>query len=177
MVRNAFTADPASQRWSARFRTLDSTSPVERAESARCTRVPDLDVLQPYLEGVLDLAAEVAPDDMRGVTDALVAGGWQRQAGAHAFPSTRPMLVAGVEHEGQSFRAHFHLLPAGSGELAELRAFRDALAMDADLRARYVARKREVLERGVSHGPDYAEAKADVIRDALVAAGLRESGA
>lgn len=143
--------------------------PAIVAEHVGSTAVPGLEG-----KGVLDLAAEVAPAEMGATTRALLAAGWQRQAGAHAFPTTRPMLVASVEHDGHAFRTHLHLLQAESGELAELRAFRDALRIDADLRARYVARKREVLASGRDHGPDYAHAKSDVILTTLIAAGLRE---
>ncbi len=148
-------------------------------ESVRAV-VPDIGELEhvgsssvPELHGknIVDLAAHVLPVRMSEAVRALVEVGWQRQTGPRAHPDERPMLRASVEHEETLFRTHLHLLPHGGNEWPVMIAFRDALRTDEVLRARYVARKREVLAAGIDYGPDYAQAKSDVVLEALRAIG------
>jgi len=72
-----------------------------------------------------------------------------------------------VEHEGEVFRLHVHVVPAESPECDELRTFRDRLTHDAGLRAAYEAEKRRILDAGVRDGAEFAEAKTEIIRRAL----------
>lgn len=113
-------------------------------------------------KGYVDLEMLAAPDRIPDLTERLVADGWQRQTGAHAFPATRPLLMAYAVAGDLVVPSHLHVVPTAK-ELARDVAFRDALRESAELRARYEARKREVLAQGIVYGPDYADAKSDVI--------------
>ncbi len=60
------------------------------------------------------------------------------------------MRVGSLGYDGDTFRLHVHVVPAGSGEPEELRAFRDRLRSDSGLLRRYVARKRRIIEGGTT---------------------------
>ncbi len=126
-------------------------------------------------KGYIDLQLAAPAERIPLLTDALVAAGWQRQSGAHAFPPTRPMLMAAVEIDARTYRSHLHIVPAGSAELVETRAFRDALRADPELRARYEAKKRAILDAGITDGVAYAIAKGEEVVSALCLLGLRRT--
>ncbi len=126
-------------------------------------------------KGFVDLLAAATPARIPSLVAALVASGWQRQREEWAFPATRPMLQACVKLRDRVFHAHLHVLPAGDPEIAELLGFRDALRASPELCGRYIACKRRVLDAGITHGPDYAEAKSEFIKDALCQLGLGNS--
>jgi GrpB-like predicted nucleotidyltransferase (UPF0157 family) len=126
-------------------------------------------------EGIVDLASRVDADRLRSVVHALLGAGWTLRPSIAPAAPTRPVLAASLDHEGQPFRVHLHLVPTRSDELSELIAFRDALRADHLLRARYAERKRAVVASGGSED-DYARAKADVIVPVLRARGHRPSG-
>ena len=126
-------------------------------------------------KGFVDLVAVATPERMPSLVDALVASGWQRQREEWAFPATRPMLQTCVKLRDRVFHAHLHVLPAGDPEIAELLGFRDALRASPEFCERYIACKRRVLDAGITHGPDYAEAKSEFIKEALCQLGLGDS--
>jgi GrpB-like predicted nucleotidyltransferase (UPF0157 family) len=105
------------------------------------------------------------------INDALFALGFGRQQNRDPFPETRPMRVGAIDHEGETFLLHVHVVPESGPETAELRDFRDRLRADPGLVAEYVAAKRAILDAGVLDGVDYAEKKGKFI------AGLGYKGA
>ncbi len=123
-------------------------------------------------KGIVDLAAQVEPVDVPAVTELLLGLGFQRQPGPDPWPASRPMLVGALEHDGESFRIHFHVEPRGhrvfgGGYEREIR-FRDALRADPGLVREYAEMKRAI----VSDSPDgraealaYTHAKTAWIRD------------
>lgn len=148
--------------------TVHQVAPDLAAEHIGSSSVPGL-----AGKGIIDLQLAAPSARIPSLTEALVAAGWQRQTAAHAFPPTRPMLRAAIQFGEQTYLSHLHIIPAGDPELVETRAFRDALRADPGLRAAYVARKRQVLEEGITEGVLYAEAKGGFVVDALRSLGLR----
>ena len=69
------------------------------------------------------------------------------------------MRTGAIDHEGETFLLHVHVVPESTHEMAELLDFRDRLRADATLVADYVATKRAILDAGVRDGVDYAERK------------------
>jgi len=69
------------------------------------------------------------------------------------------MRVACVEHAGQSFRMHAHVIALGSAEHQELVRFREALRVSPELRHDYEERKRAILARGIKDSVEYCKAK------------------
>jgi len=126
-------------------------------------------------KNVVDLGIEADPDEIPGVTDALLSLGFQRQTGITAFPPTRPMLIGAVSHDGTPFRVHVHVMPPARGELAEQLAFRDALRADAALRDGYAEAKRRIVESAPEGEPNrlYTVRKSDWVEDALYRLGIR----
>ena len=87
---------------------------------------------------------------------------YQKQTGRDPFPEDRPMRVGSLEFEGRRFPIHAHVIARGSAEALELLRFRDRLRADAELRAAYVARKREIIRKGVADSVEYSIIKGDV---------------
>jgi GrpB-like predicted nucleotidyltransferase (UPF0157 family) len=112
-------------------------------------------------KGVVDLMLLYPPGRLAAAKRVLVDLGFQPQSTRDPFPEERPMRLGAIEHDGTTFRLHVHVLAADSPEVAELRAFRDRLRVDPQLRAAYVARKREILRAGISDTVDYSIAKGD----------------
>ena len=69
------------------------------------------------------------------------------------------MRVGTVEHDGETFLLHLHIVPATSHEAEELIAFRGQLRGNPELIAAYVAAKQRILAAGGLDSVDYAEAK------------------
>ncbi len=103
-------------------------------------------------KNILDLGIEADPDDIPAITDALLSLGFGRQGGVAPFPPTRPMLTGAVEHQGEPYRIHLHVMPPARGELAELTAFREALRTDPALCHAY-ARGQAPDRRGGARRP------------------------
>jgi GrpB-like predicted nucleotidyltransferase (UPF0157 family) len=59
------------------------------------------------------------------------------------------------------------VLAAASQESKEMRAFRDRLRADPGLVAAYVARKREIIESGVSDSLEYVRVKGSFVQGVL----------
>lgn len=124
-------------------------------------------------KGYVDLQLAASRERLAAIVEALVDAGWQRQHGPHAFPPTRPLLLAHVELDDRVVKAHLHVVPEGDPELREMIAFRDALRADASLRAAYASEKARIIAGGTTFGPAYAEAKTSFIVATLRALGLR----
>ncbi len=118
-------------------------------------------------KGVVDLAIPYREGELPPVIEALEDLGFGRQGSRDPFPEDRPMRVGSLQHDGDLFRLHVHIVPAGSGEPEELRAFRDRLRSDPGLLQAYVARKRRVIEGGTKDSVEYAQRKGDFVRRAL----------
>jgi GrpB-like predicted nucleotidyltransferase (UPF0157 family) len=115
-------------------------------------------------KGYLDFVIPYRDDThLGGINDALFALGFGRQRGRDPFPESRPMRIGAIDHEGETFLIHAHVVPESGPEAAELLDFRDRLRADPDLVAEYVAAKRAVLDAGVLDGVDYAEKKGKFI--------------
>ncbi len=115
-------------------------------------------------KGYLDLVIPYRDETHLGViNDALFALGFGRQRNRDPFPETRPMRIGEIDHEGETFLLHVHVVPESGPETAELRDFRDRLCADPGLVAEYVAAKRAVLDAGVRDGDDYAVKKGGFI--------------
>ncbi len=129
-------------------------------------------------KGVLDLGIEVLPDDVAGVAAHLRSLGFEPQTNANPFPPTRPLLLGSVEHDGELFRIHAHVLPRGhrvwGRDHPRDLAFRDALRADAALRDEYAARKRQIVEGGTTESVRYSLAKTEWIRGALDRIGVAD---
>lgn len=108
-----------------------------------------LDFVIPYRD-----AAHLA-----AINTALFALGFGRQRNRDPFPETRPMRTGVIDHGGQSFLLHVHVVPETSHEMEELCGFRDRLRVDPELVAAYVAAKRAILASGIRDGEEYAVAK------------------
>ena len=100
---------------------------------------------------------------LAAVNDALFALGFGRQRNRDPFPETRPMRIGAVDHEGETFLLHVHVVPESTHETAEFLDFRDRLRADPALVAEYVAAKRAILDAGVRDGDDYARKKGEFI--------------
>ena len=142
--------------------------PDLRPEHVGSTAVPDLPG-----KGVIDLAIPAPPDDIPEITNRLVGLGFGRQPGRSPWPPSRPMLVGAIDYEGERFRIHVHVIPETSDEPDELRAFRDALRRDPELRAGYVAAKQRIVDGGERSSEMYAVSKGDWVAEALLRIGAR----
>lgn len=133
--------------------------PGVAVEHVGSTAVPEcagkgvVDLMIPYREG------ELAP--VKGALDDL---GFRRQSTRDPFPEDRPMRVGSLQHDGDPFRPHVHVVPADSAEPEEFRAFRDRLRPDPGLLRRYVDRKRRIIEAGTTDSVEYVEAKGHFVR-------------
>ncbi len=115
-------------------------------------------------KGSLDFAIPYRDDShLSAINDALFALGFGRQRNRDPFPETRPMRIGAIDHEGETFLLHVHVVPDRTHHLVELVDFRDRLRADPALVAEYVAVKRAILDAGVREGDDYAERKGKFI--------------
>jgi GrpB-like predicted nucleotidyltransferase (UPF0157 family) len=115
-------------------------------------------------KGVLDLVIPYRDDAHLGaINDALFGLGFGRQRNRDPFPETRPMRIGAIDHEGETYLLHVHVVAEDTHHLAELIEFRDRLRADQALVAEYVAAKRAILDAGVRDGVDYAERKGKFI--------------
>jgi GrpB-like predicted nucleotidyltransferase (UPF0157 family) len=118
-------------------------------------------------KGVIDLLIPYGKGKLEPIKDTLVDLGLQRQSTRNPFPEDRPMRVGSVEYDGDTFRLHVHVVPEDSGEADELRAFRDRLRADPEMRDAYVRRKRDIIESGTTDPIDYSIVKGSFVRRAL----------
>jgi GrpB-like predicted nucleotidyltransferase (UPF0157 family) len=119
-------------------------------------------------KGYIDLLLLYPQGDLDAAKRLLEALGFQRQQFGVPFPEDRPMRVGSVERNGREFPLHVHVVADTSPEAAKLLQFRDRLRSDEALRTAYAAEKRRIIEKGVTESPNYARAKTDFIRKALL---------
>ncbi|MGH2448507.1 MAG: GrpB family protein [Chloroflexota bacterium] len=156
--------DPRSVEVAARVRELVRQElPEVQVEHVGSTAVPGCEG-----KGVVDLVAGYPDGRLQAVKEALSRLGFQRQRGGHAFPEDRPMRTGSLEQGGALFQIHLHVIDRGSDEFVRLVEFRDRLRADPALAASYVARKRELIESGLTDGKEYSEAKGPFVAQALV---------
>jgi GrpB-like predicted nucleotidyltransferase (UPF0157 family) len=140
--------------------------PATPAEHIGSSAVPGL-----AGKNTIDLLLAADPAHIPAITQALLELGFQPQSPA-AFPATRPMLWGTYRHRATEYRAHVHVVPAGSPEVAAMRGFRDALRADPRLRRRYAALKRAIVEGGPVDPVTFTRAKHDWIAATLTQLGL-----
>jgi len=141
---------------------IQARAPWVHAEHIGSTAIPNC-----AGKGIVDLAAFYPPDMLATTRDALDAMGFQRQRAGHIFPESRPMRVGAIEHDGQVFRLHVHVVARESPETVDLRRFRDALRRDDALSEAYQAKKRAILQSGLSEPVGYTREKGEFITAVL----------
>ena len=116
-------------------------------------------------KGYLDLVIPYRDDTHLGaINDALFALGFGRQRNRDPFPETRPMRIGAIDHEGETFLLHVHVVPESThryGRAASI--FETGYAPIRPWWRTYVAAKRAILDAGVRDGVDYAEKKGKFI--------------
>ena len=118
-------------------------------------------------KGVIDLHILYGPGRLQAVKDALAELGFQPQVSRDPWPEERPMRCGSILHDGKTYRIHAHVIAADSPEVAANRAFRDRLRADPALRDAYVARKRAIIDSGVTDSLDYSIIKSRFVEDVL----------
>jgi GrpB-like predicted nucleotidyltransferase (UPF0157 family) len=137
---------------------------VERLPDTKVEHVGSSSVPGCAGKGTLDLAIPYRDDShLSAINHALFALGFERQRNRDPFPETRPMRIGAINHEGETFLLHVHVVPDRSHHLVELVDFRDRLRADPALVTKYVAVKRAILDAGVREGDDYAKRKGKFI--------------
>jgi GrpB-like predicted nucleotidyltransferase (UPF0157 family) len=110
-------------------------------------------------KGSIDLAV-VYTDGQLGQTREIIDRlGFQKQKTRDPFPETRPMRTGAIDHAGQLYKIHIHILSKESDEFAEMIRFRDWLRTNDSSRVQYIGLKRRILEAGVSDSVEYSELK------------------
>ena len=105
------------------------------------------------------------PGQLAAARDAVDALGFQRQRPRpNAFTEDRPLRVGTINHDGEQFRLHVHVIAADWPEVTVQRRFRDRLRADDALRDAYVARKQAVVAAGVSDPDEYNRGKESFIQ-------------
>ena len=138
---------------------LESTLTVEHVGS---TAIPGCGG-----KGVIDLAVLYRRGGLDRAKSVLDELGFQPQPGPDPFPESRPMRVGSVEWHGRTYQLHAHVIEMGCAEHTELVAFRDTLRADAALCLAYQARKRAIIDAGVTDTAAYASAKSGFVHDVL----------
>ncbi|HEY7943795.1 MAG TPA: GrpB family protein [Casimicrobiaceae bacterium] len=141
---------------------VEAAAPWARIDHIGSTAIPGC-----AGKGIIDLVALYPEGRLAAVRDAIDALGFQLQRSGHTFPEDRPMRVGAIEHRGQVYRLHMHVVAADSDEARSLYRFRDVLRADSPLRDAYQAKKRAILQSGVNSSNDYTQAKGDFISAVL----------
>lgn len=137
--------------------------PDARVEHVGSTAIPGCDG-----KGIVDLLLMYPPGRLAAARDTLDGLGFQRQTGPDPFPEDRPLRVGTLDHDGDTFRLHVHIIAEDSPEAAEQLAFRDRLRADSALVEEYVANKRAVLDAGVRDNIEYNRGKQTFIQGVIV---------
>ena len=145
---------------------IDAAAPWVNAEHIGSTAVPNCSG-----KGIVDLAAFYADSKLAQTRTTLDALGFQHQSAGHKFPEERPMRVGAIDHGGEVFRLHVHVVAQDSPEAADLRRFRDVLRKDHALSAAYQAKKRAILQSGLSEPVGYTKEKGEFITAVLGGSG------
>ncbi len=141
------------------IRLIQERSPGAVVEHVGSSAIPGCDG-----KGVVDLMLlyeQGGLDDARQVLDAM---GFQRHTGPNAHPEDRPVRIGSIEHDGETFRLHVHVISASAAEAIDQIHFRDTLRSEPELVAEYVRIKRRVLEQGVRDSNEYNDGKDPFIR-------------
>lgn len=141
------------------IRNLDGRLQPEHVGSSSvpgCGGKGYIDLLIIYPDGLLEAAKQV-----------LAELGFQRQSSRDPFPEDRPMRVCSIEHQGNLYPIHAHVVAASSPEVEELLWFRERLRSDPTLQRAYEGEKRRILQEGVFDGVDYAEKKGAFVQRVL----------
>lgn len=156
--------DPRAPAVAARLVALiRERLPTAHAEHVGSTSIPGC-----AGKGVIDLALPFdGQSELDAINAVLYALGFQDQRNPHRHPESRPMRLGTLAHDGDAFLVHVHVIPADSGELAALCAFRDRLRGDRGLTEAYMAQKREIIAAGFISGIDYTERKERFIEAVL----------
>lgn len=116
-------------------------------------------------KGIVDLMIPVPEGEMESVKQALDQLGFQHQVSRDPFPEERPMRVGSVVHDGDTFLLHVHCIPADSPEVDDTRFFRACLRADRDLMKAYIAKKRAIIDSGVTDSLEYCYKKGEFIKE------------
>ena len=149
---------------------LRKALPGIEAEHVGSTSVPNCPG-----KGVLDIMVLfLSTAERETIKETHRSLGFQNQTTRDPFPEDRPMRVGSVLFEEESYPVHIHVISSHSGEVEELRSFREALKSSIQLRSEYAELKKGIIEKGITDTVDYAEAKATFIAKQL--AETRPSG-
>jgi GrpB-like predicted nucleotidyltransferase (UPF0157 family) len=138
--------------------------PGTRFEHIGSTAVPGCEG-KGYIDLLIPFDSEAQREQIKAVLADL---GFQPQATKVVFPETRPMRTGVYTYDGHRYPIHVHVVPAEGEELKALLLFRDRLRADPELMHAYTAKKRAIVEAGITESPDYAVAKGDFVQAALL---------
>ena len=141
---------------------ITAQMPDATVEHIGSTAIPECDG-----KGVVDLMLLYPPGRLAAGRETLDRLGFQRHDRPGAFSDDRPVRIGTIDHDGETFRLHVHVIAADAPEVVHQRAFRDTLRADPTFVAEYVARKRAVLAGGVSDSNDYNLGKDDFIKGVI----------
>lgn len=144
------------------MRLLQTAMPAIAMEHVGSTSVPGCEG-----KGILDLMLLIPDGHLNEVCAVVDAMGFQHQSGGIRHPDNRPMRGGSFTFDGSVFRLHVHLIPEGSAEADMLRNFRDRLAANPELVARYVEQKRRLIDAQITDRSTYTRAKRDFIASVL----------
>jgi GrpB-like predicted nucleotidyltransferase (UPF0157 family) len=133
--------------------------PNARVEHVGSTAVPGCDG-----KGIVDLLIPIVDGEMENMKKLFDRLGFQRQTGQDPFPEDRPMRVGSLEHDGETFLLHVHLVPAESPEVDGMLFARACLRADSELVRAYVARKKEIIKDGVTDSIEYCRIKGEFLK-------------
>lgn len=128
--------------------------PDARVEHVGSTAIPGCDG-----KGVVDLLLLYPAGRLAKARDILDGLGFQRQTGLDPFPEERPLRLGAIEHDGETFRLHVHVIAEDEAEAAEQIDFRERLRADPALVEEYVASKRGALSGDPTNNINYNRVK------------------
>ena len=142
---------------------IEARMPEARVEHIGSTAVPGC-----AGKGVVDMMLLYPSGCLAAAWDAVDGLGFQRQRSRpNAFTEDRPVRVGVIEHDGEQFGIHVHIIAADAPEVSTQRRFRDRLRADPALRDAYVASKQAVLATGISDPDAYNRGKEHIIQAVL----------
>ena len=117
--------------------------------------------------GVIDLMILYSHEPVEPILAVLDQLGFQWVRRSNALPDEWPKGAGAIQYQGRLFRLHIHVQPSDHPSVAEKRAFRDRLRSEPELRAKYMAHKRAILDSGITDPIKYTSAKADFVHQAM----------
>lgn len=155
--------DPRSPDVAGRIAGLiQSVLPAATVEHIGSTAIPGCDG-----KGVIDMMVLYPEGGIAEARAAVEQNGYQRFESRDPFPPERPVYIGTIEHNGDIFRTHAHLMPPDWPEIVTQRVFRDRLSANPELVAEYVAVKRAVLATGTKDSAEYNDGKNAFIKDVI----------